>query len=277
LAAFGAAASSGGCVVGEGSGYADGPLWLLGCDEGKDQGTQAMPKLFHLSPKFFAAEPIEDITDGAPTNRLIIRMQRTGNAVEINDTLYFDIRDSTQVAKCLRGRTVAGVPDWDTTSGAIVNDVNGVPPADQPAWCEAPGTIAGVARIHLVPFGPVAVSFAPLATCHSEMHPPAFINITGVARDGWIDFEHFGDAIQGGQAMTASDARTAIDVQFPDGFRVNYDEALTATFHIEMDDERVPAAMRDKKQPPTAPVIGGVLDGKFDFDFKRGRSAQTFP
>src|SRR5262245_30553835 len=192
LASFGVAASSGGCIVGEGSGTADGPLWMLGCKEGKDLGTPAKPVLYHLSPHFFAAEPIEDITDSRPTNRLIIRMQTNGNAVEIVDTLYFDVRDSTQIARCLRGRTVAGVPEWDPTSGAVVNDLNDVPPADQPPWCEAPGTVAGVARIRLIPFGPVAVSFAPLGTCHSEMHPPAFVNITGVARDGWIDFEHFG-------------------------------------------------------------------------------------
>jgi hypothetical protein len=277
LAAFVVAASAGGCIVGDGSGYADGPLWILGCKEGKDLGTQAMPQLYHLSPTFFAAEPIEDITDATPTNRLIIRMQSNGNSIQIVDTLYFDVRDSTQVAKCLRGRTVAGVPDWDTSSGAVVNDLNDVPPADQPPWCEPPGTVAGVARIRLIPFGPVAVSFAPLGTCHSEMRAPAFVNITGVARDGWIDFEHFGAAIQGGQAMLASDARRSIDEQFSDGFRVNYDEALTATFHIDLDDERVAAALRDKKQPPTAPQIGGVLDGRFDFDFKRGRSAQTFP
>jgi len=107
--------------------------------------------------------------------------------------------------------------------------------------------------------------------------PPAFVNVTGVARDGWIDFEAFGGAIQMNQATIPSDDRESIDVQYPDGFRVNYDEALIASFHIDMGDERVPAAMRDRVQPPTTPQIGGLLDGRFDFDFKRGRSAQTFP
>src|SRR5262245_56079947 len=144
-----AVVSGAGCTVGDGSGYADGMLWILGCREGNDEGTAAAPKEFHLAPTFFAAEPIEDIIDGAPTNRLIIRMERTGNAIEINDTLYFDVRDSGEVAKCLRGRTNAGVPDWDTSSGAIINDVNGVPPADQPPWCEPAATLDGVARVHL--------------------------------------------------------------------------------------------------------------------------------
>ena len=39
--------------------------------------------------------------------------------IEINDTLAFDIRDSTEIAKCLRGKTDAGMPTWDTSSGAI--------------------------------------------------------------------------------------------------------------------------------------------------------------
>jgi hypothetical protein len=210
-------------------------------------------------------------------NRLIIYMKRNGNAIEINDTLAFDIRDSTEIAKCLRGKTDAGVPTWDTSSGAIVNDVNGVAPADQPPWCEAVGTQPGVARIHLVPFGPVAVSLMPLASCHSMMHPPAFVNITGVARDGWIDFQNFGAAIQANQATIASDDRKPLDTSSSGGFKVNYDEQLTASFHIEMDDIRIAAAMRDKKLPPSDPQIGGFLDGSFDFDFQRGRSAQTFP
>jgi len=280
LAAFVVAASAGGCDVGSGSGRADGDLWILGCDEGNDYGTPVEPKLYRLSPTFFAAEPIEDIVDSnSPTNRLIIRMQRNGNALDITDALIFDVRDSIQIARCLRGKTDGGLPTWDPTSGAVVNDLNGVPPADQPPWCEPPGTVPGVARIHLVPFGPVAVSFAPLGTCRPPptTRPPAFVNVTGVARDGWIDFEAFGGAIQMNQATIPSDDRESIDVQYPDGFRVNYDEALIASFHIDMGDERVPAAMRDRVQPPTTPQIGGLLDGRFDFDFKRGRSAQTFP
>jgi hypothetical protein len=275
-----AALSAGGCSIGSGTGTADGQLWILGCLEGYDRGTPDAPEDFHLDPTFFAGEPIEDIAESSPMNRLIIYMKRSGNAIEINDTLAFDIRDSTEIAKCLRGKTDAGMPTWDTSSGAIVNDVNGVPPADQPPWCEDVGTEPGVARIHLVPFGPVAVSLMPLASCHASeaMRPPAFVNITGVARDGWVDFKNFGGAIEEGQATIAPDDRTAIDDNpLNGGFKVNYDQQLTASFHIEMDDMRVAAAMRDKKLPPSSPQIGGFLDGSFDFDFQRGRSAQTFP
>ena len=59
------------------------------------------------SRTFFAGEPIEDIAGVAvaqPTNRLIIRMQRNGNRIEVNDTLYFDIQNQ------LRGRALRARP-----------------------------------------------------------------------------------------------------------------------------------------------------------------------
>jgi hypothetical protein len=108
------------------------------------------------------------------------------------------------------------------------------------------------------------------------MHPPAFVNITGVANGGTIAFQHFGGAIQSNpeQATTPPDMRDPI----LSDFKVNYDERLQATFQINpMGDERVAAAMRDKIVPPPDPNIGGFLNGDFDFDFQRGRSAQTFP
>jgi hypothetical protein len=269
------AVSAAGCGIGEGSGSATGELWMLGCDEGDPLGTEAMPLPFNLNPTFFAGEPIEDIADTPPMNRLIIRMERSGNAVEINDTLYFDIRDSAQIARCLRGATDNGQPLWDTSSGTL--DPTGQVDPNAPPWCEPSADPAVLPSIHLVPFGPVAVSFAPLASCHSSMHPPAFVNITGVADDGVITFEDFGGARQSApypdQATTPPDMRYPIDANF----KVNYGDRLRATFQIVMGDERVAAAIRDKIVPPPAADIGGNLSGFFDFDFQRGRSAQTFP
>ena len=193
------AASAGGCGIGEGSGSAQGPLWILGCRDGDPLGTPDKPMGFDLKPTFFAGEPIEDIAGIPPSNRLIISMRRNGNSVEINDTLYFDIRNSAQIARCIRGRTVNGVPDWDTSSGMLAPDgtVATVPPALP--WCMQPATMDGLPQIRLVPFGPVAVSFAPLATCHvsdSAMHPPAIVAVNGVANDGYITFSNFGSAVQ---------------------------------------------------------------------------------
>ena len=108
-------------------------------------GTPAIPELFKLEPTFFAGEPIEDISDGAPANRLIIRMQRTGNEIQISDTLFFDIPNSDLIAHCLRGRTVGGVPDWDTTStGTLGPDRHdAVVRADGTEWRPAhpPGSV----------------------------------------------------------------------------------------------------------------------------------------
>src|SRR6188508_307284 len=79
-----AALSAAGCTpVGDGTGEARGLLWIHGCDEGKDVGTEAVPEPYDLKPTFFAGEPIGDISGGPPQNRLIIRMQRSGNAIQI--------------------------------------------------------------------------------------------------------------------------------------------------------------------------------------------------
>ena len=42
--------SAAGCTIGDGTGTATGPLWILGCLEGKPYGTPADPELFHLEP-----------------------------------------------------------------------------------------------------------------------------------------------------------------------------------------------------------------------------------
>jgi hypothetical protein len=267
------AVSAGGCGIGNGSGSAKGPLWILGCRDGDPKGTPDKPEDFDLEPTFFAGEPIENIAGGSPSNRLIITMKRNGNSVEINDTLYFDIRNSAEIARCIRGRTVGGVPDWDTSAGVLAPD--GTVPLVPPAlpWCMQPATMDGLPQIHLVPFGPVAVSLTPLAWCHSAMHPPAIVAVTGVASDGYITFTDFGSAVQKGQANIPPDARE----QIKDDFKVAYDEHLEATFQFTVGDERVAAAMRDMVVPPSSPVIGGMLSGRFEFDLKRGRVAQTFP
>jgi len=255
-----AAISAAGCQDGNGSGTPDGPLWILGCEEGRPYGTEADPVLYHLQPTFFAGEPLGDIVEGRPLNRLIIRMQRTGNAVENNDTLYFDIPDSFKVAKCVRGRTVGGVPDWDTSSGTV---------NDGPSWCEPNGP-NGVPRIHLVPFGPLRVSLSPLWTCHSDMHGPTVFAGTGVAKDGWIEFEQFGGAVQSARVPEMRE-------EIGGNFKVNYGDALIARFNVVLDDDRVLTALYKTIDMPPPAAIGGTLDGNFNFDLARGRSAQTFP
>jgi hypothetical protein len=263
------ALSVGGCAVGNGSGEAIGPLWILNCraEEPRDFGTPAAPEEFNLQPTFFAGEPIEDISDGAPDNRLIIRMQRNSIALEINDVLYFDIPNSFEVAQCLRGQTIGGVGQWNMSSGTLDDNDPNTPPA--PPWCEQNGP-NGLPRIHLVPYGPVRAALTPFATCRSSQHGPTVVAITGVAFDGWIDFEYFGQAEQ---LDLAPEMRTPVE----DDFKVNFGERLRAFFHVDLDDNRVQTAIRKMIDVPPDPVIGGSLDGSFDFDMERGGSAQTFP
>ena len=94
--------------------------------------------------------------------------------------------------------------------------------------------------------------------------------MTGLARRGTIEFLNFGSALQ---PTEPPDMRDDVGTDF----KVGYGESLTANFHIELDDERVLNALRLGLEPPPDPIIGGVLDGRFDFDLARGRSAQTFP
>jgi hypothetical protein len=264
-AAFAALSAARCTPVGEGAGAAVGPLWIHGCDEGEDVGTIDAPVEFDLAPTFFAGEPIGDISGGPPQNRLIIRMQRNGNAIQINDILYFDIPNSFQVAQCVRGSTAPDVPPWDMGTGTI--DPPGAVPITTP-WCEPAGP-AGFPRIHLVPFGPVRAALTPLGTCHVTAVGPTVVAVTGVAIDGWIDFRDFGGAAQ---TDVAPDMRAGVD----DKFQVAYDDRLRADFHIVLGDDRVVTAMYSLRLPPP-PNIGGTLDGFFDFYLRRGRSGQTFP
>jgi hypothetical protein len=185
-------------------------------------------------------------------------MQRNGNATEINDTLFFDIPNSYQLALCLSGATdpATGLPAWDTGTGTVN-------PAVTTPWCEQAGP-NGVPRIHLVPYGPVRASLTPLDTCHMTSPGPTVVSITAVASDGWVEFQNFGSAMQP-------------NVVIGDDFKVNYGDRLQADFQLTLDDDRTQTAIYKMINVPPPPGIGGTLTGNFDFDLRRGRSAQTFP
>jgi hypothetical protein len=261
-----AAAAAGGCTVGSGSGSARGPLWVLGCSSelpDGNLGTPDAPYNFSLDPIFFAGEPIEDVSMTVHENRLGIRMQRNAGPIEYNDTLAFDIQDSLQVARCVRGATVNGVGDWD------MNDAE-----TSGAWCDwsgagSDGGAGGAtrARIQLTPGGYVQASLALLKTCPLEEGA----SLVGHSKGGWIEFVDFGGAAQ---PDLPSDQRTQFDATAD--FKVNFGERLRATFHVDLEDDRVIIAPR-MGLPPPSPRIGGTLDGRFDFDLMRGRAAQPFP
>jgi hypothetical protein len=281
VAALAGAAASG-CTVGSGSGYANGPLWLTGCtgpSPGGDLGMPNNPVAFQLDPTFFAGDPIEG-TQQPPINRLVIRMQRNGSAIQYNDTLTFDLQNSFEIARCVRGRIDpnTGQPDFDTAglglgpwcdwSGAGLGVDGGAVDGGTGADGGAPGPRA---RIHLTSQGYAQASLALLASCPLDLLTVVGPAVVGHSFNGWIDFLDFGSAMQ---SDLAPDARAAVT---PD-FKVNFGERLRANFHVELQDDRVLTAMQTQPGGPVpAPLMGATLDGTFDFDLIRARAAQPFP
>jgi hypothetical protein len=92
----------------------------------------------------------------------------------------------------------------------------------------------------------------------------------GVTSDiSWIEFQNFGSAEE---SDVAPEMRTGI----PSDFVINYGGRLRANFHLVLQDAQVITAV-ETNQPAPAPLVGGTLDGYFDFDLERGRAAQAFP
>jgi hypothetical protein len=238
----------GACKAGEGRGEAKGPLYILGCNGlGKDLGTLDMPVIFNLNPNFFAAEPIEE-GDQVKVNRLIIRLQPTGRSREVNDVLTFDIPDSREVAKCVRGAIVKGKPDYDPT--------NCLQTPDGP-------------RLRVAPDALVRATLSPNASCVRLVVGTAVAPIRDpmdTAWDSWIIITEFGTAARTGDPAT----RPAVGP----GFKVDINEPLLSPrFTLRLLDDAVVKGARS----PGAAVMAGTLDGTFDFTLQRGQGAQTFP
>lgn len=282
------AAFAGGCTVGSGSGSVTGPLYVLGCTpNGADYGAKDAPRFFDLQPTFFAGEPAEDIGDVAvqqPANPLTIRLQRNGNRIEINDTLYFDILNSFEVARCVRGRIKSnGERDWDPR---MTTDVHGETMTNTP-WCDWSGNSelgdggssdggdgdAGVdagngglggdhAVIHLTTEDLVHSSLSLLFTCHQA-------DLVAVSFRGELEFLDFGSAAQ---PNVPADLREGIDKDF----KINFGDRLRAKFHVVLEDQRIWGAIKMMMPIPSS-RMGGEMSGYFDFDLQRGRAAQPFP
>jgi hypothetical protein len=262
----GLALVGGACTVGSGSGVANGALFVDGC-YGSHAAGKIVTKPYELNPTFFAGEPIEDTCPppgpcpGEHMNRLLIRIQRTGNRIEVNDTLYFDVENAFEVARCVRGRLDGGQPDWDTR---VVSNADGTLTAVP--WCDwgaGPATATG-ARINLSTENYVRASFSPLYTCTE-----ARLVGVAIAPGSWVEFSDFGGAVQPGKAPAE---RAAVDSDF----KVDFNQRLSGTFHLELEDQRVTSALKGR-DPVPGERITGVLDGSFDFDLERGRAAQPFP
>jgi hypothetical protein len=298
IAACGALAALGGCAVGSGSGSATGSLFVVDCNYGASlgttNGTTLLPGPYTLAPTFFAGTPIEDQIRGPQQMNVIeIRMQTSG--LEFSDALEFDVQSSYEVARCVRGRTVNGQPDylvyaplpavlgtaanpspttlWCDWSGMAFSDggvadaaIPGTPDAGMPLD-GGMSTTAPAPRIHLTPYtaqeASVIGSISLQTTCPGSV-------AAGVAMDGWIQFENFGGAEEADKTPELRDPVSP-------GFVINYGDRLRATFDAIIGDPRYVTALQMGMAPPTSPAIGGELAGYFDFDLARGRAAQPFP
>lgn len=270
-----------GCNVGKGAGRAFGELFILDCSQAGDYcsasgvcGTASAPVPYDLQPEFFAGEPINDLrasSDGTlpRTNRLTIRLQRSGKRLEQNDVLTFEIRDSYEVARCVRGGvTASGEPDYDTR------------------YCHR-STPGGPTKIRItVASGLIMASLSPRMTCVRNVVATAFdlpsVDETApVPSDGsfdsWITFEDFG-GVRNDPFGPLIGPRYRVEL----GQRLRAYGNLAAAspeasgFHLTLVDDQVVTARRQDLAPPQ-PGIGGTLDGNFDLDLVRGRGAQTFP
>jgi hypothetical protein len=275
-----------GCSVGQGTGAASGTLFVLDCSSSGDYcdstgvcGTPSAPAQYNLNPGFFAGETIDQLaqfpssnasplTGSLPRmNRITIRLQRSGKQIENTDALFFDVVDSYEVARCVRGREI---PLTDQTTQHDYDD----------RYCFRAST-TGPARVRIsVESGFVHSTLSPRSTCTRPVAATAddVLPVNGVVQtvdggawESWIEFAEFGSAAQNEQLDPT--ARTAVSPEF----RIQLEDRLYATgFSLTLQDEKVVIAQEDL-MPPLNPDIGGSLTGWFDFRLERGQSAQIFP
>jgi hypothetical protein len=293
-----AALGTSGCAVGSGSGSASGSLFAVSCNGVDPLGTMVSPTVvspvaYSLNPTFFAGIPIEDLVQGPQAmNQLEFRMQSSGLLQMYTDTLEFDALNSYEVARCVRGRTVNGQPDYLVYQPLPLTLATAQNPTPTTLWCDWSGMAfsvdggapdAGVAgvpdagtaldggmsmtasapRIHVTPFTDIHATLSLGQTC------PGGTN-AGVGMEGWIQFQSFGSAEQSDKAPQDRDP---VDP----GFVINFGERIRATFDVVIGDPRVASAVQNGTTLPTSPAIGGQLAGYIDFNLARGRSGQPFP
>ena len=295
----GALAAFGGCSVGSGSGRAVGSLFVVSCNNQEnfeatpDGGSDTIaPRPYSLNPTFFTGSPDEDLIQGpGAMNQLAIHMASSGLLEMYTDFLEFDITFSYEVARCVRGRTINGQPDYLVNAPLPLTLATAANPQPTTLWCDWTGmafsdggapdaampgapdastsldggtsTMAAAPRIHLTPYTDIIGSIGLFQTCPNG-------NQAGTVMDGWIQFQSFGSAEE---SNLSPEERTPV----PADFVINFGDRLRATFHVVIGDTRYVTAVLGGTTPPTAPNIGGTLDGYFDFDLARGRAAQPFP
>jgi len=278
-----------GCSVGKGVGAASGEIFEYGCSKNGDycasdaDGGVCGPIPYDLRPSFFAGEPIDDLrqySEGSNnlimSNRLTIRLQRSGKRIEQNDVLTFDVVSSYEVARCVRGHVLPdGTNDWDEANCYRASD-------------NAPG------RVRLQWDSPVHASLTLKATCvgannmtvnvvASAVSAPVPLSysvtpnptVTDGSWQSWVEFQEFGTAAQYDRAPSERDPVSG-------KFRIELGNRIySPTFLVTLEDDQVVTAARNNLPKPSS-RIGGSLGGdpstgRFDFDLQRGQGAQFFP
>ena len=90
-----------GCSEGNGTGAVSGTLFVAQCHSDYGLGTPNAPVPFNLNPGYFLGIPEDDQQHLDQMNRLVIRVQSTGNQLEEADVLYINIADVTPIGQAL--------------------------------------------------------------------------------------------------------------------------------------------------------------------------------
>lgn len=268
--------ATGGCGVGEGTGSVRGTLisdpQTLLCNISAD---------YDMKPDFFTAQPIDAdpiVAPSFPANQLIVRLQQSGARVEDADALLFWIFDSAAVARCLRGASPGGVPEWD------------------PLVCDrSPAVLGpnGEGRLYVGMTTEAVRSFFIL----NDTCPNRFVsaNALGLCDNGscpdvtlcpgrgsWISFSRFGKIPTNPETRIEdgrnNDGRRAFAIGDNEHITANIDPTgVMPSFHVELCDAATVLSKLQNLQPVRTPRFRGTLEGYFDFTFERGQAGQPFP
>jgi len=269
-----------------GCGRSQWPLYILSCTSSGDYCDSAGgmrnsigPGLLQLEPRFFcrrAHQPAHLFPDErvAATERVVASdeshnhsLAALGKQVENTDALFFDVVNSYEVARCVRGREIAvpGQPnqhDYDDR------------------YCFR-ASATGPARVRISEvMGIVHSTLSPRATCTRPVAatPTTCFRSMVLCRPWITEPGNRGSNLRNSALRRQNEqadptARTAIS---PD-FKIELNQRLYASaFSLTLQDQKVETA-EVALQPAAQPRHRGSLTGYFDFDLKRGQGAQIFP
>jgi len=201
--------------------------------------------------RYFLAEPFDSTTPRFPANQLNIRMQNISGGWEFADTLFFWVKDSYEVARCMKGGlTSTGQPNWDVTT--CDRSPASLGPSGEGR--SLIGTERELVNSHFVlqySCPDANLSSDALGDCQGGTCPDVTLC---PGRGSWISFARFG-------------APSAVSIS--QGFRVNNGDPIdVSAFHVELCDATTVEDQQGRVSPVTPPAITGTLDGSFSFNLQ---------